>query len=399
MRDTSNRKSILIILIVALLITSSTLIISFFARGYQFSLKEGFSFKATGILSAISKPKGASVYINDKLITATDDTINLTPNDYTVKITKDGYFPWQKTIKIKTETVYQTDTQLFRSTPDLKPITLTGAINPSFSPDGSKIVYSVASASATKDNGLFIIEFNNLPISLTRGTPRQLSRDLANINWSKFKFTFSPNSRQILATNKNINYLISLDTPITAKNLIDVTDSLKAIQKDWETQTSQLIAGKLEKLPKEIQPLVSTTSAQDIQFAASEDKVLYLAQNDGSLPNNIVTPFPAQSTQTQSRDIKKGNFYVYDIQDDTNFLIGNSSALQNPNWLPNSNNIVFIEDQKIKIVDYDNTNKQTLFAGNFNQECVYPWSDGSKIIIFSSPYTSAAQNLYTISIK
>jgi len=397
--DNSNRKSILIISIVALLITSSTLAISIFARGYRFSFKEGLNFKATGILSAISKPKGASVFVNNKLITATDDTINLDPDDYTIKIAKDGYLSWEKNIKIKTETVYLADVQLFRSIPELKPITFTGAINPSVSSDGTKIVYAVASASATKDNGLYIIELNNLLIPINRGTPRLLSSNLPNVDWSEFKFTFSPNSRQILATNKKTNYLISLDTTVTAKNLTDVTSSLPDIEKDWQVQTSQLISSKLEKLPKELQPLISTTSARDIQFSSSEEKVFYLAQNDGDLPEHIISAPPAQSTQTQARNIQKGNYYVYDIIDDTNFLIGSKETVLYPSWLANTNNIIFIENQQIKAVDYDNTNKQTIFTGKFNQNLVYPWPDGNKIIIYTSPYNPTDQNLYTISIK
>ena len=397
-----NKKSIVIISIVSISIACLTFIISLVARGYQFNLKNGNILTATGILSATSKPKGASVYLNDRLVTATDNTLNLTPDNYSLKIIKDGYLSWQKTIKIKKETVFQTDAQLFRSVPDLKPITYTGAINPSLSPDGTKIVYAIASASASIDNGLFIIEFNNnFSLNLNRNTPRQLSQNLSNINWSKFNFEFSPNSRQILATNpiNNTSYLISLDTAINPKNLYDVTPTLNTIKSDWKNQLNQLIAAKLEKIPLELQPLVSTASAQDIQFSTSEEKILYLSQKDGNLIDKIITPPPAQSTQTQSRDIKTGNYYVYDLKDDTNFLIGSQSDIVNPNWLANSDSILFTNQQNIKAVDYDNTNLQTLFVGNFNPKTVFPTIDGNKIITLISPYQSAPENLYTISIR
>lgn len=404
MAQTSNKRSLFIMSSVLLFVLISTLTISIFARGYRFSLKNGFTLNPTGILSVVSRPKGASVYLDDKLITATDSTLNLTPGTYNVKISKDGFLPWQKTVQIKPETVFQADLQLFNAVPDLKPITLTGAINPTSSPDGSKIIYSVASASATKDNGLFLLESNNLAISLIRGTSRQLSANLPTINWSKFTFTFSPNSRQILATSQinkttKVHYLISLDTPISSQKLTDVTAELEQIKKDWQAQTDTLIANKLERVPKEIRPFVSTASAQDIQFSSNEDKIFYLAQSDNQIPDQIITPPPAQSTQTQSRNIKKGNYYVYDIKDDTNFLIGSNSTFQNPIWLPNSNNLIFIEDKNLKVIEYDGTNKQTLFASNFDPNCVYPWIDGSKIVILTSPYESAVKNLYSISIK
>lgn len=401
METTSNRRSLLIIFLVTFFILGSTYIISILARGYRFSLKNGFTLDPTGIISAVSRPKGASVYIDDKLITATDDTINLSPGIYNLKISKDGFIPWQKDITIKPETVYQADIQLFSAVPDLKPVTLTGAINPSANVNNTKIVYAVASASATKDNGLYLIESTGLPISLIRGDSRQLSANTLTIDWSEFTFTFSPNSRQILANHptSKINYLLSLDTPISSQKLVDVTPKLKEIELEWKTQTSLIINTKLESLPKEIRPLVSTASAKDIQLSSGEDKILYLAQIDGDIKASLITPPPAQSTQTQDRQVKTDNYYIYDIKDDTNFLIGSKENLINLSWIPNSNNLVFVQDKNLKVVDYDGTNQQTIFTSNFDPNCVYPWIDGSKIIILTSPYPTAPQNLYAISVR
>jgi len=397
----SSKKSILIISLVLLFISGSTYFISIYAKGYQINFKQGASLQATGIFSATSKPKAASVYVNDRLITATDDTINLSPDTYSIKIAKDGFLPWQKTVQVKKELVYQSDAQLYRSAPDLKPITLTGAINPVISPDSTKIVYSVASASAAKDNGLYLIELTDNSILVNKNTPKQISPDLPNIDWSKFNFVFSPNSRQILATNKNTNisYLLSLDTPVTQKTLLDVTLRLALIQEDWNNQNQQLIASKIELLPKELKDLVSTDSAKNVSFSSADDKILYLAKKDSTVPSNIITPPPAQSTQSQSRDIKKGNYYVYDIKDDTNFLIGSADKIYNSFWLPYSSSVIFMNDQKIKVIEYDGTNEQTLFAGNFNKDSVYPWSDGNKIITLTSPYAGSPENLYAIVIR
>lgn len=396
----SNKKSLSIILIVIIFIISVTYGISFFARGYQISTKGKLSFLATGIISATSRPKAASVYINDRLITATDDTINLPPDDYTIKIIKDGYLPWQKNIQIKKELVYQTDTQLFRSAPDLKPITLTGAINPAVSPDGSLVVFSVASASAEKDNGLYLLELSDSPVFLAKNLAKQLSSNFPQLNWSQFTFTFSPNSKQILAKNttNNTNYLINLDANTDYKNLYDVTPRLTLIKEEWNTQEQQIINSKIERLPVELQAFISTNSAKNVIYNSDDTKVLYISQKDGDLKKDIISPPPAQSTQPQSRDIKKDNYYVYDLKDDTNFLIG-TKDLYNLNWLANSNNLIFIEDQKIQTVEYDNTNKNTLFAGNFNKDAVYTWLDGNKIITLIAPYNNAQENLYSISIR
>lgn len=401
MTSNPTRHSLIIFLSVGLFILLSTYIISLLARGYQFSIKNGLTLNPTGIISAVSKPKGASVFINDKLITATDDTINLAPGKYILKINKDGFLPWEKEVTIKPETVYQADIQLFSSVPDLKPVTLTGAINPSANIDNTKIIYAVASASATKDNGLYIIESTGLPISLIRSDSHQLSTNTTAIDWSEFFFTFSPNSRQILANNptSKINYLISLDTPVSSQKLVDITSNLEEIELEWKTQTSLIINTKLESLPQEIRPLVSTTSAKDIQLSSNENKILYLAQIDGYIKSNLITPPPAQSTQIQTRQIKSGNYYIYDTKDDTNFLVGSKKDIANLSWIPNSSNLVFVQDNNLKVIDYDGTNQQTIFTSNFDPNCIYPWIDGSKIVVLTSPYPTAPKNLYAISTR
>ncbi|MFA5828577.1 MAG: PEGA domain-containing protein [Candidatus Shapirobacteria bacterium] len=402
MSDHSTKKSLITILSVLFFVISGTVMISFVARGYTLNIndmKNGSVINASGLLSATSKPKGASVYIDDRLFTATDDIINLTPGDYLVKIIKDGYLPWQKQVRIKKELVVQTDAQLFRSVSDIKPLTFTGAINPSINHDGSRIVYAVASASASKDNGLYILDTISNPIPLGRNQPRQIAPNYAYLNWSDFKFTFSPNSRSILATNGKATYQIPIDSVFSPKMLVDVTYQLDQIYLDWEKQLAQINQPKLDKIPLELKELVSTESAKHISFSTSEDKLLYLAKTNRQLPQNIITPPPVQSIQKQSRDITPGNWYVYDMKEDTNFLIENSNALTNIAWIPNSDNLMYVQDNAIKVVDYDNTNQHILFNNNFNPESTTPWADGSKIVILTPSYSGGQENLYTLTIR
>lgn len=408
-RSTSARRSLLVMSFVVFIVVFGTIAISLLARGYRFNYKNGPILSATGILSATSGPKPASVYINGRLVTATDDTLYLPPgDDYQVKISKDGYLPWEKMIKIKKEVVYQTNAELFRTAPDLKSITLSGAINAAASPDGSKIVYAISSASAEKDNGLYLLELVDSPLSIIRNSPRQLFASTATvssahpaINWSQADFTFSPNSQQILAyfPLTTITYLIQLNQPQTSSSLIDITSKLPAIREDWQQQQSSLFNADISKIPSEIRPLVASQSARSLIFSTNDDKVLYLASTNGSIPNNLITAPPAQSTQKQSRNVIAGNYYVYDLKDDTNFLVGPEANLANITWLPNTDNFIYIAGTEIKTVEYDGTNRQTLFAGNFDHHILTPWIDGTKIIILTSPFTGAPANLYTVSIK
>lgn len=394
MIDKKDQKSLRIIITLIFLIITITYAITIYAKGYRINLQNGISLKATGILSTTSKPKAASVYINDHLLTATDDTINLPPGEYEIKIAKDGYNTWQKRVNLKKENVYQTDTHLFRTIPDIRSITLSGAINPVVSNDGAKIIYAVASASASKNNGLYQYDLSNSLLPLNKNQPKLIATNFHNIDWSKFTFQFSPDSKELIAStkNNNISYLINLDEPVTSQKLQDITINKSIILDNWTKSETIQIEETLKKLPLVFKNIVSTESSKLSSLNSSGTKFLYLAQNDYNLEKNIISPPPGQSTQTQNRDIKKDNYYIYDIKDDTNFLIGSKTDINSPFWLPDSNSIVFVSKDKIQNIEYDATNLQTLYSGTFLNNFLAPKLDGNEIIIFND-------NLFGLSIR
>jgi len=400
MNSNSNRKSLLIILAVASIVVSGTFLISIFARGYRLDTNNGFKLKVTGLLSATSKPKSASVYINNILVTATDDTINLSPDNYQIKISKEGYLSWEKNIKIQPELVYQADAQLFRSSFELKSITQSKVVNPLISPDATKIIYAVASSSATsKENGLYLLELTELPLLMSKNSQRLLSLNSSFIDWSKYSFEFSPNSKQVLATSKtNPNsYLLSLDQDITTNNLIDISSRLLQIRKDWQKSQEQIVRNKLEKLPKDIQSIIATNSAI-LSFNSTDDKILYQASTSAKLAQQLITPPPVQSTQSQQRTLQKNSYYVYDLKDDTNFLIGDTSISQ-VSWIPYSNTLLFVKNKDINVIEYDATNFQKLYSSYLSPLIVLPTPDGYRLIVSLTSSKNIPENLYSITIK
>lgn len=394
MLDKKDRKSLKTTTTILFLIIVITYLITNYAKGYRLNLQKGISFQSTGILSATSKPKASSVYINDHLVTATDDTINLSPGEYEIKILKDGYTPWQKKIILKKETVFQTDAHLFRTVPDIRSITLSGAINPTVSLDNSKIIYAVASASASKNNGLYQYDLTDNLLPLSKNQPKQIATNFHNLDWSKFEFQFSPDNKEIIATSpiNHISYLINLEEPIVYQKLQDITLNKNIILETWKTTESAQIQENFKKLPAVFKTIISTDSAKNILFSNENDKVLYLANSDYQLENNLIPLPPNQSTQKQQRQLKKDIYYVYCLKEDTNYEIGPKSNVINPLWLAGSNNIIYIDKNKIDIIEYDGTNKNTLFNNKFQSNFVTAKSDGSEIIIVDN-------NLYALNIR
>lgn len=131
-----NRR-LIITALTAVLLAAGTYTAIKFAKGYRpdFKSKE---IKGTGLLVVNSLPQGAQVFLNSKLTTATDDTLNLLPGEYLIEIKKDGYIPWQKKLTIEAEVVTQANARLFPAVTSLKPLTFTGAHNATPSPDGQK---------------------------------------------------------------------------------------------------------------------------------------------------------------------------------------------------------------------------------------------------------------------
>ncbi len=398
------QKNLLIIPLSGTGIIITTVGIMLYLQGYRINLnrqKDDPIIKTTGIISVVSFPKSAAIYLNERLQNTTDSTLTLDPGDYSLKIQKDGYLPWQKNYKVKAEIVFTTNATLFKSVPDIQPATLTGALNSKVSPDGTMVLYSVNKSTTPKDNGLYRYQ-TNTTLSLIKNNPEQLSENLPNIDWSKATFEISPNNRQAIAYIGATVLLLDLDQKISSKNITDISlpQNLSKIRTSWKELDKELLLAKLNKLPTELHSLVSTQSANSLLFNSQNNKVIYRSDKSGSLPTEIKTSLPAKSTQTQKRDIQPDYYYIYDIQDDTNFLLGSTSDIKNLSWIPDTDNLIFTQNNLIFTTDYDTTNKQKVYATQTNNISTFTMlSDGRKLLILTAPFAGAEENLYTITIR
>lgn len=427
-------------LVIAVFLIITTIAVIAYARGYRLQ-PQTKTIQSTGLLAATSLPTGASIYINDRLTSATNTTINFPPGEYKVKVAKEGLIPWQKTLKIEREVVTRADPILFPQVPDLRRLTFLSANNPILSLDGQKIVFSVENTDFPTKSGLWILDMGSQAFGGDHSA-RQITRNLPGIDFSTATTSWSPDSKQILTSFKSANFILDSNSFTPPERLLDVTATLPLTLKEWFLDQQQKNEDLILKLKDPIRQIASTAAI--LKWSPDETKFMYVSTQSATIPAVIDPPLIGASTQPETRTIKPGAIYVYDIKEDKNFEVmpvdkglleklkpplpkgkvtptptpplsvqsslplvtlakwGQFSVLQLPlQWYPSSRHLVLIESDRIVIMDYDGTNKATVYAGPFVNSFVFPWPDGSKLVILTSlnQTPGVKPNLYSINLR
>ncbi len=322
----AKRSRFIITFLVFLILSLSTVVAIQLAKGYRPNLKSG-QLNGMGLLTTTSYPKTAQVFINDLLTTATDSTIYLEPNSYKVKIVKDGFAPWTKTIPISSELVSPADARLFPLLPSISPLTYIGLKNPTPSPDGNKIAYVIDTAVSPEDNGIYTISINGLTNNFLNSNQITQLSNLTTFDYTKALLFWSPDGNQILAaftnTDKQIisSHLLDTHNFNKTKDITDATIRLQSLVTSWQTQLTISNDNLLKLLPDYMKSVIVEKS-QNAYFSPDREKVFYTATLDHSLPANpLKSELPAINSTPEKRDLKKGFVYVFDIKEGTNYEI------------------------------------------------------------------------------
>lgn len=395
------KKTTLTTLLVLFLVSIASYIFILYGKGYRLDLtgKGNKIVAGTGLLVITSTPNGARAYINDNLTTATDDTLNLPPGEYDIRIEKDGYYPWKKHVILKKEAVTKTDAVLFPTTPKLEATTFLGANNPIVDRSGSFIAYQISSSSA-KNNGIYILSINRPFLSLGSSS-RQLVSDTVD-TFSKADVEFSPDGLTLLATVKTLssNRIYLLKTDVSNDSPQNVTFTVGQLRLQWDELKKQQEEKLAKFLPQKSRAFI-LSNFSNMKVSPEGDKILYIASESAVMPNFITPPLPSTNSTPEMRNITKGYVYVYQIKEDKNYLFySGEKALPNFLWYPSSSHIVFIEGKRIVAMEYDGGNKTTLYSGPFDPAFLYPWPDSSGLIIKTNLNDETVPaNLYKVGLR
>ncbi len=406
------------------ILVSATVIAVLYANGYRLSQENGKTFVAgTGVIVLTSKPDGARVYVNDHLTTATNNTINLKPGEYDVRVEKDGYYPWRKNIIVKQGEVSNAAATLFPSTPKLDPLSTTGALNVVVDATNTLIAYTTNGGSTVGKNGLYLLDMSSRPILPIGGLATQLANNTV-VDFTNAQLEFSPDGDELLASVSGelgtSLYLLSTkgfnDLPQ------DVTNTIEQVRVEWAAIADEQETRAIRSLNTKLRPYV-TKHFNNFVLSPDDDKILYTASGSASLPLIKVPPLKGVNSTPEIRDIKDTYTYVYDIKEDRNYLVWEGSTTITPSpmleleenesttsaataaipkffWHPNSTHLAYIEEGQIKVMEFDRQNITTLYAGPFTQDFATIWPDGSNLVILTNLNIATSPfNLYKVSLK
>lgn len=360
-----------------------------FARGYRPDLTTK-KIEPTGILAATSHPDGAQVWVDDVMKTATNNSINLPPGTYNIKIKKEGFQPWTKTLVIDKETVTRANPYLFATIPILKPATTAGVISPVLAPSQDKLVYISQDQNIPQ---LMFLDLTESPLGLSAKEPRILINNLQTPTKS-LKLSWSPDSRQILLQASSSARLLDINSTAIS----EVSISLPNLLNDWDKRRQEQYHRQLNLLPEDLKSLLATTSAQ-ISWSSNDKKILYTATASAVLPNHLIPPIPGSSTQTQTRQLNPGTTYIYDLEEDRHFAIGQTT--ENWHWYPTGNHVYKLDSNSVTIKEYDNGNSTVVFAGPIFENFAIPFPSGKQLLVLTNPNpaSSTLPNLYSVNLK
>ncbi len=385
-------------------------IASFYARGYRLNFKTLFSqgqirFEPNGILVIKSEPDGASVYINGDLKTATNASISIPPGIYDVEVKKDGFFSWKKRLTIEKEIVTSANVSLFRNAPSLSPVTFYGAQNPVMSADGTKIAFSIPYSKEIDPGkpGLWTMDVLSLPLGFSNDPKRLIDGDLTDTS-----YVFSPDGRQMLLTTSNSVFLIDSGSFTPQSQMTNVSARKEAILEGWAKEKKVKDESLMRSLPQEFSDVLTRKSSAYV-FAPDDTMILYTASASAVLKEKLIAPLPGASTQAEEREIVAGHTYIYDTKEDKNFLIsdkpvilGNPVIAKSPpavRWLTTSRHLIFAEEGKVYVMDYDGTNRQVVYSGSYVSPFAFPFSNATKLLILTNLGGTTPSNLFTLTVK
>jgi len=369
----------------------------FWARGFKPNFKNG-SIERTGLIVATSVPTGAQVYLDDRLTSATNTNIAfLDPKTYKVRIEKDGYTTWEKEIEIKADLATEIKALLFPLAPEIKPLTTTGASNPTLSPDGSKIVYGVSG----ERGGLYTVSMSDRPFPF-RQDVRLLAKNRPGFDFSKAKFVWSPDSKELIArlTNQEGQEVanILIDSDKSEQDFRDITGSLNATLISYQQEFVNKSQTLAISAPEEVKNATREAKTSSPKPSPKLQEVQPQQPEVNYYPTGLIFSPDEEKILYENKD---GKYKIYDQKAKKEYTLPDFADFITIAWYPDSEHLVLAQKNLISIMEKDGANRMTVYSGKFENGFVFAHPSGQRLIILTTLTQPEGNppNLYSINLR
>jgi hypothetical protein len=342
----------------------------------------------TGMIGVKSIPDGAGVYLDGKIVTATDDTVSsVKPGIHEIRVVKKGFLEWKKEIEVFEQLVTDITAVLVSQSTRLEPLTNTGARYPSISPSLTKIAYF---SFDSEKPGIWVMPLTGVNIGLFKTNPNVAIEDTRYTKYSNGKeIIWSPDENNLLVKSEDDTYyLIDL-----SNNSAQTTLKSEEIVADWEEEIREkredFVNNSVFVVPENI---VELALSKDVLWAPDEKKFLYTKEEGDQIQYwvyNFEVPIPV-GEKTES--------FV--------FSIDKNSTQPKISWYTDSFHLILvegdIENEKagtVSLIRIDGTNKTEVYNNTLYSDVAFSSPGGDKIIIVTSFKSGEQTDLYTVSIR
>jgi len=374
-------------LITFVIVFAGTALAVLYAQGIRFNSK-GKSLDETGMMAFSSAPTGAQVYVDGKLSTITNNSLQgLLPKEYLVEMKKEGYVTWSKKVNVFPKMVTDVTSLLISKTPRLDPITNSGIYIPTISNTGSQIAYT------TKDNkkpGIWVMPFgNDGPVNLFRAKPYLVLDDISYKVSDAKEIIWSPDDQELLVKLANNQLILVPSDGALAGQVLPISDG-DSVLSAWETERKIKRKAFIEKklIESEVKPAATN---KETLWSPDEDLFLYTKKFETLTEYhiyNLTQPLPiGEKKDSLVLTVKKGEEPMIFWHSDSKHLI-----------------LVEVNDLEkklgsISIVETDGGNRTEIFSGSLFSFDVFPTPDGGSILALTSFNPKSEPNLYAIGIR
>jgi hypothetical protein len=358
----------------------------FYARGFKLDMKT-LRIEKTGSLVIKTIPTKTNISLSGDLQYESPAIIRfLKPSEYTVRITKDDYQPWEKKLRVSPEMVTwgnseKTPITLFYTQPILKNATKADYI---WTNDlDNNIAYF-------KDGHIYVLDADNQTLN-DLGAFNKKSIDtelLEKWYWSNLYKTFTVFPRllpilkeiklsikKIVSNGDYISYLaeknlyVSTDGKKFSKIDTDVEDISLDAQSLWYIKDKQIIRYDFDtEKPNIMQD--NLPQATKLQIIRAGSSVFYIADQKLYTFANLSEPlyYPVKYFKWDDREqalaIGSDNeiLLLRSRNERLATILRSTAQIQNPIYNQTTSNIFFSSENKIKTVELDERDRKNIFS-------------------------------------